>query len=65
MRQYTRYGLLQVDDQPERMIHCIVKGEMADGSKVWNEIDPKTKEVINETDLLLFTRGGWSVFTYL
>lgn len=47
------------------MMICVVGGEMADGSKVWQEINPKTREIIDDQEYLLFTRGGWSEFCYL
>ena len=39
-------------------------GEMADGSKVWCKCD-KNKEVIDDTQYLLTTRGGMQTFIEL
>ena len=62
-RNITRRGILLEQD---RMIICRVSGELADGSKVWQEIDPKTGEFIDDgVDYLLYTRGGWSEFEQL
>lgn len=66
MRNIKRYGILIKDGQPDRMIVCRVSGEMADGYKVWQEIDPKTGEFLeNPAEYLLYTRGGLSQFEEL
>lgn len=61
-KNYTRKGYLIENDTPTKEITCIVKGEMSDGSKVWNEINPETREIINETDLMLYVSGKHSFF---
>ena len=53
------------DGEPERMITCRVMGEMADGCKVWQEIDAAGDYIDGSPEYLLFTRGGWSVFEEL
>ena len=65
MRQYTRHGILVIDGGKHREITCIVIGEMADGSKVWHEINPDTREEKNNQDYLLFKVAGYSVFKEL
>lgn len=64
-KQYTRRGIFFNEDGTSRMMICVVGGKMADGSKVWQEINPKTREIIDDQEYLLFTRGGWSEFCYL
>jgi len=65
MRQYTRKGILVIDGGKHRDITCIVIGEMADGSKVWHEINPETREEIDDQDYLLFMVAEHSVFKEL
>lgn len=62
-RNIKRSGYLP---EQNRTIVCRVSGEMADGSKVWQEIDPATGEFLDDgVDYMLFTRGGWSEFERL
>lgn len=62
-KNITRRGILLEEN---RVIICRVSGEMADGSKVWQEINPETGEFLEDgIDYLLFTRGGWSEFERL
>ena len=64
-KNIKRYGILIKDGEPDRMITCRVMGEMADGSKVWQEIDAAGDYIDGSPEYLLFTRGGWSVFEEL
>lgn len=65
-KNITRRGIIQNEDGSSRIIVCRVGGEMADGCKVWEEINPKTGEFIEDgKQYLLFTRGGWSEFEEL
>lgn len=65
-RNIKRRGILIKDGEADRMIVCRVGGEMADGSKVWYEIDVETGEYKDDgKEYLLFTRGGWCVFEEL
>lgn len=65
-KNIRRYGITRNNDGIMKMIVCRVGGEMADGCKVWYEIDPKTGEYLDDRkEYLLFTRGGWSEFEEL
>lgn len=62
-KNIRRRGITRDYNGLMKMIVCRVGGEMADGSKVWYEIDPKTDEFTDDgKQYLLFTRGGWSEF---
>lgn len=65
MRQYTRRGIMVLDGGKRREVTCIVIGEMSDGSKVWHEVDPETREELSDQDYLLYIVAGYSVFKEL
>ena len=46
-KNIRRRGIVRNNDGIMKMIVCRVGGEMADGCKVWYEIDPKTDEYLD------------------
>ena len=57
-----RYGITY-DGKEYRTLICTVTGVMADGTKVWQECDPVTRETIDPDHwYILQTRNNWSEF---
>jgi len=64
-RYRRRRGIVFDDNGKARMMIAIPTGQMADGSLVWTECNADRELIDEDTQYLLFTRGGWSMFEVL